>query len=203
MAGMKVAMRYGPGVQAVNGFSAGAHAPARAALAPAAVCDNVAKMSKASPSVRLVLLASVMALAACCKKTPPPASPATATLEAPPASASPKPQPKAAERPQTKEACDACRGEWKRHGLAEVEVCRCRTKDGGKVCRDGKDCEGQCIAGDDDFIVADKGPPPRGHYQGKCSEFDTTFGCLRLVPEGASKRGPLPADDAADNICID
>jgi hypothetical protein len=161
-------------------------------------------MSNSAPSARLVLLVSVMGLAACCKKTPPPANPATAAVLQAPASSKPEARSGApGDRPQTKEACDACRGEWKRHGLADVEVCRCRTKDGGKACRDGKDCEGQCIAGDDDFIVADKGPPARGHYQGKCSEFDTTFGCMRVVPEGASKRAPLPADDAADHICID
>jgi hypothetical protein len=159
-------------------------------------------MSKCTPFARLVLLVSAMGLAACCKKTPPPANPTSAALEnARPAAT--QPAGNTTERPQTKEACDACRGEWKRHGLADVEVCRCRTKDGGKTCRDGKECEGQCIAQDEDFVVADKGPPPRGHYKGKCSEFDTTFGCMRVVPEGASKRGPLPADDAADNICID
>jgi hypothetical protein len=151
---------------------------------------------------KLGLLVVLVAAAACCKKTPPPAMPQTAAT-GPAADKRALEAARAADRPQTKEACDACRGEWKRHGLADEEGCRCRTKDAGKACRDGTDCEGQCIAQDTDFVVADKGPPPKGHYKGKCSEFDTTFGCMRVIPPGASKRGPLPADDAADNICID
>jgi hypothetical protein len=149
---------------------------------------------------KLAIFVTLVMATACCKKTPPPQMPQPSAAAA---AAANKQALRSAERPQTKEGCDACRGEWKRHGLGDVEVCRCRTKDSGKTCRDGADCEGQCIAQDTDFVVADKGPPPKGHYTGKCSEFDTTFGCMRVIPEGASKRGPLPADDAADNICID
>jgi hypothetical protein len=106
-------------------------------------------------------------------------------------------------RPATKEACAACQGKWGRHGLAEAESCLCRTKDGGRPCLDGAECQGQCVARDGDFVVVEKGPPPRGHYKGKCSEFDTTFGCHRFVPRGARKKGPLPAEDAADQLCYD
>ena len=107
------------------------------------------------------------------------------------------------ERPATKEACDACNGKWGRHGLAETDSCLCKTADGGKACMDGNDCQAHCMAGDADFVVVEKGPPPKGHYKGKCSEYDTVFGCHRFVGKGASKKGPQLAEDAADQLCYD
>jgi hypothetical protein len=109
----------------------------------------------------------------------------------------------AGERPRTKEACDACQGRWGVHGLADVAVCICKTRDSGRSCRDGADCEGQCLAETGGFVVVEKGPPPKGYFRGKCSEFDTTFGCHPTIPEGASKKGPQLAEDAAEEICID
>jgi hypothetical protein len=47
------------------------------------------------------------------------------------------------------------------------------------------------------------GSPARGHYVGKCSEYDTTFGCMRVIPRGTRARGPLPEDEAAQHICVD
>jgi hypothetical protein len=138
----------------------------------------------------LVALASV----ACSKKTPPPALP-DSTAQAQKAAPG--------EPPTTKEGCDACNGKWGRHGLMDVQSCLCKTRDGGKPCRDGAECQAQCLAGDDDFVVVEKGPPPKGHYQGKCAEYQTTFGCFRFIPRGASKQPPLPADDAAEQLCVD
>ena len=150
-------------------------------------------------------------VAACCKNSPPPATPA-ATAQAQTAAAAPTIEPTLAaapaapaapEPPKTKAGCDACNGKWGRHGLADVQTCICKTKDGGKPCRDGAECEAQCVAMDDDFVVAEKGPPPKGHYKGRCAEYSTTFGCFRFVPRGASKKPPLPAEDAAEQLCID
>ena len=109
----------------------------------------------------------------------------------------------AGERPKSRAACDACQGRWGIHGLADVEICLCKTRDSGRTCRDGNDCEGQCLAEADGFVVVDKGPPARGYFKGRCSEFDTTFGCHRLVPAGAGKKGPQVAEEAAEQICID
>ena len=53
------------------------------------------------------------------------------------------------------------------------------------------------------FVVSEKGPPPKGHYKGRCAEYSTTFVCFRFVPRGASKKPPLPAEDAAEQLCID
>lgn len=142
----------------------------------------------------LILLLG-LAVAACCKKTPPPATPAAVTSAQ---TAAPAGAP-----PTTKEGCDACQGKWGRHGLADVEICICKTRDGGKECRDEAECEAQCVAGDKDFVVVEKGDPPKGHWKGRCAEYATTFGCHRFVPKGASKRPPLPADEAAEQLCYD
>ena len=123
--------------------------------------------------------------------TPPPPPPPTAPAPPPP-------------RPTTKAGCDACKGQWARHGIAEGESCICKTKDGGKVCKDGADCEGACIVADDaKFDVAVPGNPPKGFYVGRCADYDTTFGCYRLISKGARAEGPVPADDAAHRICVD
>jgi hypothetical protein len=130
----------------------------------------------------------------CRKAAPPPALPdseAKAQLAS------------AGDRPQTKEACDACQGRWGIHGLAEVPMCNCKTRDSGRTCRDGADCEGQCLAETNGFVVVQKGPPAKGYFRGHCSEFETTFGCYPTIPEGASKKGPQLAEDAAEEICID
>jgi hypothetical protein len=144
---------------------------------------------------RIALLAT---LAIACRKpapTPPPARPDPEAKVVVPLTT--------AERPRSREGCDACQGRWGVHGLAEVETCICKTRDFGRTCRDGNDCEGECLAEESGFVVVDKGPPAKGYFRGRCSEFDTTFGCNRLIPEGASKKGPQTADDAAEQICID
>jgi hypothetical protein len=124
----------------------------------------------------------------------------SAAQPAPSAPAAPIPR----TRPETKEACDACSGLWARHGIRDVETCICRTSDAGRACRDGADCEGQClVAPDAAFEVADPGPPQKGFYVGRCSDYDTTFGCIRVIAKGAKKRGPKPAEEAARQICVD
>ena len=51
--------------------------------------------------------------------------------------------------------------------------------------------------------MVEKGPPAKGYFRGHCSEFDTTFGCNNMIPEGVSKKGPQLAEEAAEQICID
>ena len=149
-----------------------------------------------------LFLLVVTAAAACCKNGPPPASagaPATSSTvkELSQGGAGP------AARPTTKASCDACQGVWAKHGLAEAESCICKTKDAGKVCRDGAECEGQCIADDDGFEVAEPGPPAKGFWKGKCSPYDTTFGCNRTIAQGTRAKGPQLAEDGAPTMCID
>jgi len=133
---------------------------------------------------------------------PNPAAPVPTVASSPPPSVPPPPPGKT--RPQTKQACDACGGLWDRHGIAETEGCICKTKDGGKACRDGAECEGQCLVGaDSKFEVAQKGPPARGFCTGKCSNYETTFGCFRVLERGARAKGPQIEEEAAHHICVD
>jgi hypothetical protein len=106
-------------------------------------------------------------------------------------------------RPQNKPACDACGGLWGVHGIAEVETCVCRTADGGSQCRDGAQCDGVCQVDDYSQFEASDTDATLGSFVGRCSDYDTVFGCYRVLPLGSSTREPLPADEAADDICVD
>ena len=106
-------------------------------------------------------------------------------------------------RPDTKKGCDACGGLWGVHGIAEVESCICRTSDGGQACRDGSECDGVCLVDDRAHFEAVTSDPPLGSFVGVCSDYDTVFGCYRILPAGSSKREPLSEEDAADDICVD
>jgi hypothetical protein len=107
-------------------------------------------------------------------------------------------------RPTSKAGCDACKGLWARHGIADTESCICKTKDAGKACRDGSECEGTCLVGDDvKFEVTVPGPPPRGFFTGRCSDYDTAFGCHRMIPSGTHANGPATEDEAAQRLCVD
>jgi hypothetical protein len=84
--------------------------------------------------------------------------------------------------------CAACNGEWGTHGISQFESCNCRTNDKGKVCRDGNDCQGQCVGDEGESVIVEPGPPALGYFIGVCSEFVTTFGCHRIVRDGASSQ---------------
>jgi hypothetical protein len=132
------------------------------------------------------------------------AGPASGPSTAPPAPAATPAAAVKPPRPTTKAGCDACKGLWARHGISETESCICKTKDSGKACRDGSECEGTCLVADDaKFEVAAPGPPPRGSFAGKCSEYDTTFGCHRSIASGTRAKGPVPEEEAAQRLCVD
>lgn len=96
-----------------------------------------------------------------------------------------------------------CNGRWGPHGMAGVPSCLCRTGDNGKACRDRADCEGACIFDPQETEVLDPGPPPRGYFGGKCSEFVTAFGCLRRISKGARAAGPVDLQQLPPKVCID
>src|SRR5256885_14189612 len=99
------------------------------------------------------------------------------------------------ERPTSKEGCDACGGLWDIHGIGDSETCICPTKDAGENCTDGQQCEGACVVTDDALQVTEQGDAPKGYYVGHCADYDTTFGCYRVVPNGVLERGPHVADE--------
>lgn len=105
--------------------------------------------------------------------------------------------------PTTDEACRACAGEWSVHGLAIQPSCLCPTRDVDKRCRDGAECEGQCLADGGEREVTVAGPPARGYFVGKCSRYRTSFGCHRYIAAGASRANPVPLDEEPGQICAD
>jgi hypothetical protein len=105
--------------------------------------------------------------------------------------------------PQNESECRACKGEWGIHGLAQVVSCLCRAHDAGKTCKDGLECEGECEVVDGKEQVTAAGPPRRGYFVGRCTEYEHIFGCHRLLMDGTAAKGPVNLDDALAEICID
>jgi hypothetical protein len=104
--------------------------------------------------------------------------------------------------PTTKEACDACGGSWDFHGIRDVETCICPTKDAGKNCTDGLQCEGACIVSDTGFQVVESGTS-KGYWVGTCSQYDVTYGCYRIIPDGTVAHGPHASGEGFEDICVD
>lgn len=48
--------------------------------------------------------------------------------------------------PTNKTDCEAAGGKWGGVGIFPAKVCNLPTKDAGKICSDGSECEGDCIA---------------------------------------------------------
>jgi hypothetical protein len=106
-------------------------------------------------------------------------------------------------RPQTELDCKSCNGAWRVHGLAQTPSCNCRTSDAGKRCRDGIECEAQCVAADSpEQTVIYPGTPPRGFWLGRCSEFETVFGCYRPIADGAGGE-PVGLTEPPPMLCVD
>jgi hypothetical protein len=105
--------------------------------------------------------------------------------------------------PQDEVACRACHGQWGPHGLTQEPSCLCRTHDAGKSCHDGLDCEGACVIVDARTEVTNPGPPPRGYFLGRCTEYDHLYGCHRFLEDGAHARGPVTLDEPVPELCVD
>jgi hypothetical protein len=134
----------------------------------------------------------------------PPAPPPSTPLPSRSSSPAP-PTPIAAEEtvPRTAEGCRACNGDFGVHGLGGTPRCLCRTRDAGKRCRAKDDCDGECLADAGEHEVTDPGPPARGYFLGRCSEFRTTFGCHRYLSRRRDQPGPVALDELPSEICAD
>jgi hypothetical protein len=143
-----------------------------------------------------VSILSLLASIACAHK-PAPATPRAATLGAAAAHG----------EPATEEGCSACGGEWAAHGSLGAQQgtmsCLCPTADGGKRCRDGGECQGECVTDGAEHEVTSAGPPALGFFVGKCSRYRTTYGCHRVIASGALQAGPVPLDQPPTEICAD
>jgi hypothetical protein len=105
--------------------------------------------------------------------------------------------------PRTAEACRACNGEFGPHGLDQNPTCNCRTRDAGKRCRGKDDCEAECVGDVGEREVTSQGPPPMGHWVGRCAEFRTTFGCHVFLPPHGGSPAAVRLDQAPEQLCVD
>jgi putative hemolysin len=72
--------------------------------------------------------------------------------------------------PVNKDQCDSLGGVWGKAGMAGIEQCNLPTKDSGKSCTDGSQCQaGLCIAKSDGATV------------GECPSHKLNFGCMNIV----------------------
>jgi len=142
------------------------------------------------------LLASLAFLSLACRTT----APGSAGESLPRAAASPSVSTSPA---KNSAECARCNGVWGRHGLAQTDGCNCRTGDAGKVCRQAEDCQGQCVLKDPpDTETLTAGPPATGHFLGRCSEFETVFGCSRFLGKGAA-HAPVNLAEVPPALCVD
>jgi hypothetical protein len=115
---------------------------------------------------------------------------------------------------QAREQCRACDGEWGPQGMLRELGCNCRTRDAGKICHDGDECEGACLSTGFDVVQDGIAPhcdasgtctgrPGLGVPVGRCDERSVRFGCFARVPKGAAKERPVVLPAKAETICID
>lgn len=97
-------------------------------------------------------------------------------------------------RERAQRECRACRGDWGRHGMLGYEGCICRTRDAGRRCTDGADCQGICLRTGAESVVTHRCPRHDCietydiRAVGRCSEFVAQFGCYSYIPVGARAR---------------
>ena len=103
--------------------------------------------------------------------------------------------------PTTEEGCRACNGKWGIHGIEQTPTCLCRTHDVGRRCRGKDECEGDCLGDAGEREVTQPGPPARGFWVGRCSEFHVTFGCHVFLAPRAGE--PVRLDVPAEQLCAD
>lgn len=77
--------------------------------------------------------------------------------------------------------CKVAGGDWAKWGSEHEEFCQIPAKDADKPCINGSQCQyNSCIS--------------RGEsIQGKCSRYQTEFGCYSLIEQGK----------VVDSICVD
>lgn len=99
-------------------------------------------------------------------------------------------------RDRAQRECRACRGDWGRHGMLGYEGCICRTRDAGRRCTDGRDCQGICLRTGSERVVTRRCRTRDCLEEyglravGRCSEFVAQFGCYSYIPDGARDRAP-------------
>lgn len=89
------------------------------------------------------------------------------------------------ERPRDQVGCVAAGGSWGRAGLFPTPLCRVPTRDGGRVCGDTGECEGECLAA----LSPEQKQQLRAHRPvttlGTCTPRVPVFGCQAVVRMGS------------------
>jgi outer membrane biosynthesis protein TonB len=70
------------------------------------------------------------------------------------------------QKSETQLACEKKNSIWSKVGSSGAAICIKRTKDGGKRCTNGKQCEGECLA-----------------RSGSCSPFEPLLGCNEIFSD--------------------
>jgi hypothetical protein len=82
--------------------------------------------------------------------------------------------------PTDEASCVRRGGKWGPVGLVPAPTCNLPTTDGGKPCRDRKDCESACVA----ELTAEEQQKLPVQKTGKCAARQRTPGCLAMVEDG-------------------
>ncbi len=83
--------------------------------------------------------------------------------------------------PVNEDQCKSLGGDWGRFGNAPLSQCNLPTKDSGKACTDGAQCDASlCIA------------EPESQSSGKCPVWRLNYGCMNILEGGK-----------AISLCID
>lgn len=86
--------------------------------------------------------------------------------------------------PREQAGCEAAGGRWGPAGLFPAPICRVPTRDGGRVCADSGECEGECLAAP---TPAERDRLRSGRpiaATGTCTPHVPVFGCQARVVEG-------------------
>ncbi len=86
-------------------------------------------------------------------------------------------------RPRTRTACLAAGGRWARAGLSPRPICTMPTRDGGRICADGGECDGACVATltpEQRRLMSTRRVPALG----RCTTHTPVFGCRAFVTAG-------------------
>jgi hypothetical protein len=114
-------------------------------------------------------------------------------------------------REQAIVACRACSGTWGPQGRLAHESCNCRSRNAGRRCTDGAQCDGVCVQTGVERVTPPRGcapgrtcrlNPPYYRAVGRCSPFVHAFGCNQRIPVGghaAPTRDALPIETS----CVD
>ena len=81
------------------------------------------------------------------------------------------------------EACQSIGGTMQPQGMSGCFSCTHNYSDGGQVCTDGSECQGDCRG----WIDMDKAEG--GDFVGECAYDDSIFGCYTVIEEGKQVSG--------------